>query len=87
MIKRRLKMTDEMGLHMRPAKTISSIAIDYPCSVNIISGEKTVNAKSILGVLSACIRYNDEFEIICDGEGEEEAMKRIVEFAESNFMI
>lgn len=85
MVKEKFVMTDELGLHMRPAKNICSIAVEYPCGISLVSGSRTFNAKSVLGVLSACIRYNDEFEIVCDGEKEEEAMNALKALADNNF--
>ena len=37
-----------------------------------------MNGKSLLSILSLGIKQNTEFEIICDGEDEEAAMKSIM---------
>jgi phosphotransferase system HPr (HPr) family protein len=31
------------------------------------------NAKSVLGVLSACVKHGDEIELVCEGTDEKEA--------------
>ena len=36
------------------------------------------NVKSLLSVLAAGIKYNDEIEFVCEGEEEEEALAGIV---------
>ena len=36
------------------------------------------NVKSLLSVLAAGIKYNDEIEFVCEGEDEEEALAGIV---------
>ena len=46
---------------------------------------KTVNAKSILGIMSLGIKANTEIEIECDGEDEKEAMKKILEAFNNKF--
>jgi phosphocarrier protein len=61
------------GLHLRPIGVLCNRAIDFKSTITIKIGEKSVNAKSVLGVLSACARYGDEIELICEGPDEEEA--------------
>jgi len=42
----------------------------------------TANAKSVLSVLGACVKFGDIIELSCDGEDEEvalEAMKKVIE--------
>lgn len=68
------------GLHLRPVSMICSKAMEYHCSISLRLGDKTVNAKSVLGVLSACVKYDDEVELICDGVDEEQAMETMLEF-------
>ena len=43
----------------------------------IKKNEKSVNAKSVLGILSAGVRFGDEIELICDGSDEEEALETL----------
>ena len=42
-----------------------------------------VNAKSVLSVLGACIKFGDEIEFVCEGDDEDEALKAMVEAVES----
>ena len=44
--------------------------------------ECTVNAKSVLSVLSACVKEGDEVNFICDGEDEEKALQTIIKAVE-----
>lgn len=43
----------------------------------------TANAKSVLSVLGACVKYGDEIELICEGDDEETALKTLVEAIEN----
>jgi len=43
----------------------------------------TANAKSVLSVLGACIKFGDEIEFVCEGDDEDEALKAMVEAVES----
>ena len=47
------------------------------------SGE--ANAKSVLSILGACVKKNDEIELICDGVDEKEALEAISEAIENGF--
>ena len=73
------KRKNPIGVHVRPAGDIAEAAIKYKkCEVYLASGGRTVNGKSLLSILSLGIKQNTEFEIICDGEDEEAAMKSIM---------
>ncbi|MHB8132100.1 MAG: HPr family phosphocarrier protein, partial [Mobilitalea sp.] len=58
----------------RPISVLCNRSIDFLATVTIKIGDKTVNAKSVLGVLSACVRHEDEIELICEGPDEVEAL-------------
>lgn len=75
MIQAKLTVTIPTGLHLRPISVLCSRSIDFQSSISIRIGNKTVNAKSVLGVLSAGVKNGDEIELICDGPDEEEALE------------
>lgn len=77
MVKERIVIENETGLHARPATEISKISMKYPCNVNLIVNGKTVNAKSPLMIMAAGIKSKTELEIICDGEDEEKALEEL----------
>ena len=62
------------GLHLRPISVLCNHAIDYQSNITINSGTKSVNAKSLIGVLSACVRRGDEIELVCEGPDEVQAL-------------
>lgn len=78
MKKERIILQNETGLHARPAGELVKIVSTFNCKVNITANGKTVNAKSILGIMSLGIKDNTEIEIECDGEDEERAMNEII---------
>lgn len=75
MLSKKISIVNPDGLHLRPATVLCSRSIEFKSSVMLKAGNKTVNAKSVLGLLSALIKYKDEVELICDGPDEEEAME------------
>lgn len=83
MVKKTLIVTNAAGLHARPASYFVKEASMHACNVTLCKGEKSYNAKSILSVLSACVKSGTEIEILCDGSGEAEALIGIVAAVES----
>lgn len=51
--------------------------------ITIVAGDKKVNPKSVLILMSAAITQGTEIEIICEGENEEEDLRKLVEAIES----
>ena len=68
---------------MRPAGLFAKTMTKFESSVQIIyKGEKT-NGKSLLNIISACIKCGSEVEIQCTGIDEEEALKTAIELIEA----
>ena len=63
------------GLHLRPAGELAEEALKYRCRVSLAHGDKEISAKSLLGILSLCIRQDTEITVVCDGMDEQEALE------------
>lgn len=74
MISRKLVINNPAGLHLRPISVLCNRSIDFESKISIVIGNKSVNAKSVIGVLSACVKQGDEIELVCDGPDEAEAL-------------
>lgn len=61
----------------RPIAMLVQVASQYKSSVNIRQENKTVNAKSIMGMMTLGLVPGQELEIAIDGEDEEMAMENI----------
>lgn len=84
MITKKVKIVNPTGLHLRPAGVLCDTAMEYSCKVTFkTENNYEANAKSVLGVLGACVKSGEEIEIICDGDDEEEALSAVVEAIES----
>lgn len=75
----KVTVIDPVGLHARPATVAVNAASKFKCEVKVAYNGRSVNMKSIMGVMSLGIPTNSEIEISCDGEDEEEAVKTIEE--------
>ena len=64
----------------RPMAMLVQVASQYKSSVSICQGSKTVNAKSIMGVMTLGLIPGQELEITIDGEDEETGMDSIEKY-------
>ena len=78
---------DPVGLHARPATVAVNAASKFKSDVKITFNGKSVNMKSIMGVMSLGIPTQSEITISCDGEDEEEAVKQIEEILKAQKVI
>ncbi|HWR23697.1 MAG TPA: HPr family phosphocarrier protein [Feifaniaceae bacterium] len=65
------RITDEFGLHARPAGQLVKAMAQFQSGVKIGTPAKMVDAKRILGVMGLAVRHGDE--IIMEFQGEDEA--------------
>ena len=77
------KIVNPQGMHMRPAQLFVNTMAKYKSDVTIVFNGKSINAKSIMHLMAACIKQGSEIEIQCCGEQEAEALKAAVELVES----
>ncbi len=78
MVEQTIKVMDEKGLHIEPAKYISQVAAEYKSTVYLVSGDAIANAKSLLNILGAGIKGGAEVKLVCEGEDEAEAMAAVL---------
>ncbi len=82
MVKRRVRVKIPVGVHFRPAGKIAECALKFNSKTTIKVGNRETNVKSFLNLLAACIKYDDEIEIICEGPDEEKALQELVSLFE-----
>ena len=79
MVSQFVKITNPTGLDVKPAGTLCKEAMKYKCKVTYhYGGGNTANAKSVLSVLGSSIKHGEEIELVCDGEGETEALAHLI---------
>lgn len=77
------KIVNPQGMHMRPAQLFVNTMAKYDSDVTILFNGKSINAKSIMHLMAACIKQGCEIELQCSGPQEAEALKAAVELVES----
>ena len=85
MYAKELTIQNVVGLHARPATFFIQKANEFKSSISIEKEERSVNAKSLLGVLSLGIIRNTPIRIVAVGPDEKEAVDALSALIESNF--
>ena len=75
----KLLVVDPVGLHARPATVAVNAASKYKSDVKLSFNGKTINMKSIMGVMSLGVPTQSEITITYEGEDEDTAIKSIEE--------
>ena len=78
---------DPVGLHARPATVAVNAASKFKCDVKVSFHERSVNMKSIMGVMSLGIPTQSEVKISCEGEDEDTAITTIEEILRTQKVI
>ncbi len=75
-------ITDEMGIHARPAglKAVKG----YDCTVKMEKGGRTVDCKGIMGVMSLGAKKGDTVTLTFAGADEDAAFEAISGFMKEN---
>ena len=80
-----IEITNPVGLYASPATELVDAVKLYKSHVTLNYNEKSVNMKSLMGVLSLGIPHKAQIGIVVDGEDEEAAMAKVEELASQNF--
>ena len=83
MVSKKTKIVNPMGMHMRPAGMFANAMMKFDSEVELVANGKTVNAKSIMNLIAACIKCGTEVEVQCSGPDEEAALVEAVRLIDS----
>jgi len=89
MKEKQVRLVLETGLHARPASLVVKIATKY-CNNDvklIVYGNKIVDAKSIMLMLSCAIENNQEFKIRVIGDNAELVLDEIIKKLEEETIL
>ena len=80
MKKKSITIELENGLEARPIAMLVQVASRYESSIYIETGDKKVNAKSIMGMMTLILSAGDTITVSADGKDEDEALEGIDEY-------
>lgn len=67
----------------RPVAVLVQLASKYDSKVFLLSNNKKINAKSIMGMMSLGFAQGDQLVVEAEGEDEESAVEEIAKYIES----
>lgn len=77
-------ITDELGIHARPAGLLVKLANGYKSDIIISKDGKEANAKRIMALMSLGATKGTEITVRIEGPDEGEAAKAAEEFLKAN---
>ena len=80
MTKKTVEIKLQNGLEARPVAMLVQVASKYDSSVYLEAGEKRVNAKSIMGMMSLGLDTGEKVNVIVDGADEAAALEDIEKY-------
>ena len=80
MKKKSITIRLENGLEARPIAMLVQVASRYESSIYIETGDKKVNAKSIMGMMTLILSAGDVINVSADGKDEDAALEGIEEY-------
>lgn len=84
-VRREVVITNEQGLHARPAQLLARLALQYESIIEFIRDSQRVDAKSILHLLTLGADQGTELMIEAKGPDAEEALNAIARLVENEF--
>jgi phosphotransferase system HPr (HPr) family protein len=85
MEKRKVELKNPEGLHARPAALFVKVANRYESELDIQSEARTVNGKSIIGIMSLGAFQGEEITLITRGSDEKEMADALAKLIEEGF--
>jgi phosphocarrier protein len=81
----RLTIVNPLGLHARAAARFVNLANRFQAQIRVSRGPRTVDGKSILGLLLLAAARGSEITIIADGADAGEALAALQELVQRGF--
>ncbi len=77
-------ITDEVGIHARPAGLMMKKSLEYKSGIMVKCNGKTADIRKIMSVMALGVKKGDLVELIIEGEDEEEARAGLEAFFKEN---
>lgn len=85
MTERQVTVLNRAGIHARPAALIVQEAARFASHIEFSTAEDTINAKSIMGIITLGAGHNTVITIRADGPDEQEVVESLAQLFESRF--
>ena len=74
-------------MHARPAGVLVKRVGQFKSKIELISNGKSVNAKSLLSIMSLGLTAHSEFTVKAEGDDADAALKSIQELVQNKFQV
>ena len=85
MQRRELEIVNNLGLHARASAKLTQLAARFPCEVTMSRNGRTVNAKSIMGVMMLAANKGSKVVVETDGTDEVIAIEALAALIADKF--
>jgi phosphoenolpyruvate---glycerone phosphotransferase subunit DhaM len=82
----RITLTNDVGLHARPAALLTRTLSDVDATVTVRFGERSAEATSVLALMSLGARGGDHVDVSATGPQADEALRRVADVAARGFV-
>ncbi|MGG2092531.1 phosphocarrier protein HPr [Bacillus sp. S13(2024)] len=83
MTEKTFKIIEKFGIHARPAAQLVSKAGQYGAEIALQYKEKSINLKSIMGIMALGVPSGAEVTIVAEGNDAKEALEALEELIKS----
>ena len=77
-------ITDELGIHARPAGMLAKAAATVKSTVTIDNGAKKADARRLMAIMSMAVKNGQTVTVTVEGEDEDTAVVAMEEFFKTN---
>lgn len=85
MLEKNVTIINKLGLHARASAKFVALASKFHSQIEVSRGPKTVNGKSIMGVMMLAAAKDCELVLKISGEDKERAMEALITLIENRF--
>ena len=78
-------ITNQLGIHARPAAQFVKIANSFPCDIRVEKDDDEVDGKSILGLMMLAAGHGSVISVTTEGDQENEALAALGDLIEKDF--
>jgi|TARA_B100000780_G_scaffold275831_1_gene243253 phosphocarrier protein len=85
MIEKSITIINKLGLHARAAAKFVTIASDFNSNIQVARNARTVNGKSIMGLMMLAAAKGTDIIVEINGDDEQQALQAIEELINNFF--
>lgn len=84
MVSRDMTINVKSDIEARPVALLVQVASQYESKITVVSGDKFINAKSIMGMMSLGLSQGESLTVTAEGADESEAIDHIEKYLTAN---